>query len=227
MKLPTIASLLAIPKIIMLNLKAFPLKTAIKLPIYCSHRVKIEGVTRDSIVINAPIKRRMIRIGMNHPPGLMSEKSVAYFGISKGAKLVFNGTATISGGSSVKVLPGGVLTIGDHFYCNPFCKILCKKEITIGEDNLWGWNITVNDGDGHPLVSSSDKTNERLNPNKAVLIGNHVWIGATASLLKGSQIPDNCVVAYSSVVLKAFTEQNCVIAGYPAKVTKSNVTWNH
>jgi len=60
---------------------------------------------------------------------------------------------------------------------------------------------------------------------KNVTIGNHVWVGAHASILKGSVIPNNCVIATRSVITKVFNESHAVIAGIPAKIVKHNIDW--
>ncbi|OBR89902.1 hypothetical protein CLRAG_38790 [Clostridium ragsdalei P11] len=60
-------ALLGIPKTILFNFRYFSLKDAIKFPIILSHRVvlsKMDG----KIVIEAPIKFGMIRIGFGNLP---------------------------------------------------------------------------------------------------------------------------------------------------------------
>jgi acetyltransferase-like isoleucine patch superfamily enzyme len=47
-----------------------------------------------------------------------------------------------------------------------------------------------------------------------------VWIAANTTILKGTKICDNTVVASNSLLNKEFQEGNCIIAGSPAKVVK-------
>ena len=61
--------------------------------------------------------------------------------------------------------------------------------------------------------------------DKAITIGNHVWIGARATLYQGTVIADGCVIAANSVVRGVFNQPNCLIAGHPAKVIKQNISW--
>jgi len=218
--------ILGLKNTIKINFKAFPFREALKFPIYCSHRVKIKGIHKGSIQINGLIKRHMIDIGLQTgSEGLMAEKSVSYIGTDENSKIIFNGSAIINSGTALKAINGGVLTVGKNLYCNSFCKILCKKEITIGDDNLFGWNITINDGDGHVLKNSCDPEKKKINPEKSINIGNRVWLCAHTSLLKGCKIPDDSVVAYNSVVLEKFEQSNTIIGGYPAKVIKTNINW--
>lgn len=60
---------------------------------------------------------------------------------------------------------------------------------------------------------------------KEVIIGNHIWIGSFAHILKGAVIKDNSVVAWRSCVLKAFNQENVLLGGYPAKIIKDNFDW--
>lgn len=51
-----------------------------------------------------------------------------------------------------------------------------------------------------------------------ITIGNNVFIGMSVTMLPGTSIPDNCIVAAGSVVTKKFAESGKIIAGNPAKV---------
>jgi acetyltransferase-like isoleucine patch superfamily enzyme len=52
---------------------------------------------------------------------------------------------------------------------------------------------------------------------KKVIIGNDVWLGAGAKILKGSVIEEGAVVGANAVV-KQTVQENCIVAGVPAKV---------
>lgn len=99
-----------------------------------------------------------------------------------------------------------------------------NTKISIGDDCMISYNVIVRTGDGHTIYNS--KTMEVLNPPKDVYIGNHVWIIANTTILKGSYIPDNCIVSTYSLVNRPFEEENCVIAGIPAKVVKQEINWD-
>ena len=55
-------------------------------------------------------------------------------------------------------------------------------------------------------------------------IGNHVWIGSGAKILKGVAIGNGSVVAAGAVVVHDVPE-NCVVAGVPAVIVKSGIQW--
>ena len=58
-----------------------------------------------------------------------------------------------------------------------------------------------------------------------IVIGDHVWIGMNVIVLKGVTIGEGSIVAAGSVVNKD-VPPHCLVAGVPAKVVKTDVTWN-
>ena len=56
-----INKLLRIPKSLYFNLSAFPLKTAIKMPVLVSYKTKLKGIKKNKVIIDAPIKFGLIR----------------------------------------------------------------------------------------------------------------------------------------------------------------------
>ena len=99
-----------------------------------------------------------------------------------------------------------------------------NTKITIGNDCMLSYNIEIRCSDSHKIYDKDTK--EILNPDKDCTIGNHVWLAQGVHILKGTIIPDNCVVGLGSIVNKKFTEKNCIIAGTPAKVVKHNINWD-
>jgi acetyltransferase-like isoleucine patch superfamily enzyme len=97
------------------------------------------------------------------------------------------------------------------------------SKITIGDDCMFAYDIDVRTGDSHSIVDVA--TGERVNFAKDITIGNHVWVGAHAILLKGVRVSDHSVIATGSVVTRSFEEKNVVISGNPAVVVKQNISW--
>jgi maltose O-acetyltransferase len=54
-----------------------------------------------------------------------------------------------------------------------------------------------------------------------ITIGDDVWIGAHAIILKGVALGDGCVVAAGAVVTKGDYQPGSILAGNPAKVVKT------
>ena len=62
------------------------------------------------------------------------------------------------------------------------------------------------------------------NGNEGVRIGDHVWIGASAVILKGVTIGENSVVAASAVVTED-VPPHMLVAGIPAKPIREIAGW--
>lgn len=98
--------------------------------------------------------------------------------------------------------------------------IYSRESIRIGKHTSIGGNVKIFDHDFHPI----DPQERLAHPNsgmktKPVDIGENVFIGCNAIILKGSKIGNNCVIGAGSVVAGEF-EDNCVIAGNPARVIR-------
>lgn len=97
------------------------------------------------------------------------------------------------------------------------------SRIEIGRDCLFAYNIDIRTGDSHSILDT--RINERINYARDVFIGDHVWIAAHCSILKGVRLGRNSVVATRSVVTKAFDKEGIIVGGNPARVLKENITW--
>ncbi len=85
--------------------------------------------------------------------------------------------------------------------------------IRIGDDVKCGANTLITDSNWHPEDPRSGK------PSK-VSIGNNVWLGVNAVVLKGVTIGDNSIIGANAVVSRDIPA-NVVAAGNPCKVIKS------
>lgn len=119
----------------------------------------------------------------------------------------------------------GKITIGDR-------TAICGKtqlaviegcSITLGSDCLLSSDIMVRTGDSHSVLDTNGK---RINRSKDVVLGDHVWVGNRAILLKGSAIGRDSIVASGGIITKAFHTTNCVLGGNPARIIKENINWD-
>jgi acetyltransferase-like isoleucine patch superfamily enzyme len=134
-------------------------------------------------------------------------------------------------GCSFSVGDNGHCSIGDFTLLNG-ALIMAEEKIDIGSHCLISWNVGIADSDFHPLEPAQRLidaqalapyfTNRPPRPKlrtAPVKIGDNVWIGMNAIILKGVTIGENSVVAAGSVVTKS-VEPNTVVAGNPAQVVK-------
>lgn len=102
---------------------------------------------------------------------------------------------------------------------------LINNSISIGSNCLISNNVRIW-GDGHTIYDRN--TLQALNvPEYPVIISDHVWIGERVTLLKGAQIPKNCVVGIGAIVTKKHSQENSIIAGIPARECRTNISWDH
>lgn len=112
-----------------------------------------------------------------------------------------------------------VLVIGDNVSIGDRTEIHCGKNISIGDNTLISWDCCILDRDYHAFNAQNEVT-------KGVIIGKNIWVGCRSMILKGVTIGDGAVIAAGSVVTKDVPEK-CLVAGNPAKIIATNVTWKH
>ena len=92
------------------------------------------------------------------------------------------------------------------------------------EDNcMLSDNIEIRATDNHSIIDKI--SGNRINFEEPIVLHKNVWIGTGATLLKGSEIPEWCIVGEKTVVSKKFYVPNTIIVGNPAKEVKSNIEW--
>jgi len=96
-------------------------------------------------------------------------------------------------------------------------------KIEIGEDCMLSYDIEIRNTDSHKIYDKN--TNERINEGSSINIGNHVWLGMRAIILKGVTIGDNSIVAAGSIVTKD-VKANTIVSGNPARQVKENKNWS-
>jgi acetyltransferase-like isoleucine patch superfamily enzyme len=125
-------------------------------------------------------------------------------------------------GVQLAVAAGGRLSIGAGTFINPNSYVLCAERITIGRDCAISWDVQILDFDAHE-VGADGVFRSQAAP---VRIGDHVWIGARATVLKGVDIGDGAIVGAGSVVTRSVPAR-ALVAGNPARVVRESVEWRH
>ncbi len=211
--------LCSLPKTLRFNLHYFPLKTALKLPVFVSRRTYLREL-HGEVVLPEKVETAMVKIGFGDVGHYDRKRSRGIWQVS--GTVTFGGKAGIGHGSKLSVR--GHLNFGADFNMTAESTIVCADNITFGKDCLVGWDVLVMDTDEHPLY---DMAGNRLNPNRPIVVGNHVWIGCKCVLLKGAEVPDNTVVAAGTLLKSAFEGEGQVIGGNPPAVLKREVCWEH
>jgi|SRR5579884_7521 len=113
-------------------------------------------------------------------------------------------------------MPNTVVKIEDDVFINWETRIIAWERISIGAGTWISWNVLLLDCDWHQIDGKL-----RSAP---IEIGKHVLIGAHAIVLKGVRIGDGAVVAAGAVVTRD-VPAGTLVAGNPATVRRSGVTW--
>lgn len=137
--------------------------------------------------------------------------------IDKDATLKVNGNFVFHTGAFVVVNKNAILEIGSG-YTNNNTEINCFESIKIGNNVAISKGVIIRDSDNHIINENTS------NVTKPIVIGNNVWIGLNAIILKGVNIGNGAVIAAGAVVTKNVLE-NSLVGGVPAKVIKENVVW--
>lgn len=208
----------SLPKTLYFNFRCFPLRVALKLPVFVHYSYRLYLKTpKVSFSPDTSISTFLVRFGSRGSRGVIANNHGCIC-IENGS-VIFNGFATFAYGCSIRV--SGLLTIGRNFSANRNSFIACSRSVTIKNDVLTGWNISIRDTDGHTIVQDGRPKRSQ----KDVVIGNHVWICSFAHILKGVTIGDGSVVGYRATVTKPLPENNCLIVGFPAKVVQTGIEW--
>ena len=115
----------------------------------------------------------------------------------------------------------GQLTIGDRIFVNHYALIDCHEELVIGAGVLIGPHAYLCDYD-HNIGLAQGSPIGGQSISRPVHIGDHVWIGAHAVILKGVTIGDGAVVGAGSVVTRDVPAL-AVVAGNPVRVLRMRI----
>ena len=119
---------------------------------------------------------------------------------------------------------GNTLEIGERSDFQG-CSFIIREydtTVTIGKDCMFSANIYVRNGDSHTIYNEHG---EKVNPAKDVTIGDRVWIGYGATILKGSVIENDSIIGTQSVVTGKHIPEGSIAAGNPVKILKQGFHW--
>lgn len=212
-----ILRLLGLPKTLLFNFRYLPLRDAVKLPFTVSHRVWLMELS-GRVSISGEVRPGMIEIGFGEVGIFDQHRSRTIWQVS--GEVLFKGPARIGHGSRLSV--AGRLELGKNFKITAESAVVAAKEVRIGDDVLFSWDVLVLDTDFHQVL---DAQGRHINPDAPVVIGNKVWVGCRSLLLKGIRVADGVVIAAGSVLSRPVETKNSVAGGNPAAVIKENITW--
>ncbi|GLY14568.1 hypothetical protein Kisp01_15830 [Kineosporia sp. NBRC 101677] len=132
--------------------------------------------------------------------------------IGEGVKGKWN--ITVSGGARV--------VIGRSTTCETTQIVAQNGDVLIGEDCMFSFAVEIRTTDTHAIYDVDG--GGRVNPDQPIRIGDHVWLGKQAIVLKGADVGSGSVVGARGVVSGVIPPLS-VCVGVPARVVRSNAIW--
>lgn len=140
-----------------------------------------------------------------------------FLNLGNNSRIIVKGSFSIYEAAYISVSDDASLVLGSG-YSNNNLILDCFESIVIGDDVVISKGVTIRDSDNHIIKYPGYVM------TKPIKIGNHVWIGMNATILKGVNIGNGAIIAAGAVVNKD-VEENSLVGGVPAKVIKKNICW--
>jgi len=204
-------------------MKVFP-RLSISKSLYYSYKFKGAFLVGRGCSINVHRKGRVVfdnssssvYVGVH-----FSAVSGATLDVYEGGLLRVGKSVGIHRGTKVVVRERAELSIGSRSFINENSRVVCRKNISIGEGCSIAWGVTVSDTDSHGIYVDGQLSNE----DAAIAVGDKVWVCAHSIIAKGAILEDNCIVGANSVVLAETLRSGFVYAGNPVKPVKCFDSW--
>jgi acetyltransferase-like isoleucine patch superfamily enzyme len=142
------------------------------------------------------------------------------------------GHGTVVRGQLLVFAHAGEIRIGADCYIGEDTRIWSSHAVRIGNRVLVSHNVNIHDTDAHPrdaklrhqhyleLLAHGHSQQDPGILAAPLVIGDDVWVGFNASILKGVTIGDRSIVAACSVVTHD-VPAGVIVAGNPAKVIRT------
>ncbi len=207
-------------KTVYFNFKFLQFKEALRFPILMYGKVSLKG-NKGKIIFSCKTTYGIVRIGKNTDCFSAQNRCLVYLdGI-----IEFGGSFLASNGVTITVSKGAKLDIGDIVSLGAGAKIRCQNYIKIGKGTGIVEECQVFDTNFHS--TKNIQTSMVINPNSPVIIGEFCWIGNRTTVMKGTILKDNTIVASNSLLNKdysiLFNVPYPVIGGMPARLLGSGV----
>jgi acetyltransferase-like isoleucine patch superfamily enzyme len=116
----------------------------------------------------------------------------------------------------------GVVSIGAKSVLGQECTISAYQHVSIGRECVIADRVMMIDFD-HGVVEVERPIRLQGIYKRDVRVGNNVWIGYGACILRGVTVGDNAIIGTNSVVTKD-VPANAIVGGVPARVIRMRET---
>jgi len=169
-------------------------------------RIRSDGLA--SIVIGQLMRPRFQRAG-----NLIVKGGLPFPTIENRGGRIEIGNCGLFNGVRFECWKGALIRIDDGTYLNRGTEVVAGRSVIIGRDCMIARDVIIMDTDQHALPGQG----LQIAP---VEIGDRVWIGARAIVLKGVRIGDDSIIAAGAVVTRSIPPRS-VVGGVPARIISS------
>ena len=126
----------------------------------------------------------------------------------------------------LSVNSGNVFYMGPDNYMNGILHVILseRKHVFIGREGVFSFGIWIRNADPHLIYSCEN--GHRRNNTKSIYLGDHIWVGQSAMILKGTEIDSGSIVGAMSVVTGKRIGHNSSWAGNPARKISDSIFWD-
>jgi acetyltransferase-like isoleucine patch superfamily enzyme len=137
--------------------------------------------------------------------------------IGKGARIELGRWSWLGHGCKLRSHEG-VISIGAKTVLGQECTLSAYQHVSIGRECVIADRVMLIDFD-HGMVEVDRPIRLQGIYKRDVRVGNNVWIGYGACILRGVTVGDNAVIGTNAVVTRDVPD-NAVVAGVPARVIR-------
>jgi acetyltransferase-like isoleucine patch superfamily enzyme len=137
--------------------------------------------------------------------------------IGKSARVELGRWSWLGHGTKIRCHEG-VVSIGAKTVMGQECTISAYQLVSIGRECVIADRVMLIDFD-HGVVEVERPIRLQGIYKRDTRVGNNVWIGYGACILRGVTVGDNAIIGTNAVVTKDVPE-NAVVAGVPARVIR-------
>jgi acetyltransferase-like isoleucine patch superfamily enzyme len=138
--------------------------------------------------------------------------------IGRSARMRFGRWTWIGHGTKIRCHEGEV-RIGSKTVLGQECTISAYQHVSIGEQCILADRVMLIDFD-HNVAEVERPIRVQGIYKRDVRVGNNVWIGFGAQILRGVTVGDNAIVGAGAVVTKD-VPANAVVGGVPARIIRT------
>ena len=142
--------------------------------------------------------------------------------------VIDNGCASIGHHSKISLARlwirfGGHLKFGNYSNINSGSEIRCDESVEIGDFNQISYNVNIWDTNTHEILPTEQRRQRAIEyypifgkelskPKTApIKIGDDCWIGQNATIMKGCQIGNECIVGFGCMLFGKTINSNCLV----------------